>query len=55
MNCLKCPIGEGCQVSKMTMQTEYMGTISVPVKVEPTTADECPLIRLLSLLADHQK
>ena len=47
MNCIKCPIVEECVASKMTNLVEYSAGLTIPVKAEPYSKDNCPLIKVI--------
>ena len=44
MNCIKCPILEECETSKMNITTEYPSGIMVVSKAAPLDIEECPLL-----------
>ena len=49
MNCLKCPVSEECNTSKMTMETLYLAMVgmSIPSVIAPQNESDCPLIVIL--------
>ena len=48
MNCIKCPILEECEASKMTVQSIYPQGISVTTVAVPVDIAECPLLKAIA-------
>ena len=49
MNCVKCPIIEECEATKITVQSTFAAGLTIPAKANPIEIDACPLLRLINM------